>query len=418
VPGFWPSSLPDFKWPRYALRQWLRRCLLALLFHLSHAAGRFVLFLKKQKPAILAIRTDGIGDGVLAEPLLHSLARRFADHQLHLWAPAATCELFRAAPYIARRTEIPRGCKDGNLLVFSSATWRMKLGYMLGRTKFAAAAYLAHSPEPLGNWLMVSARAARRWYSPGDTENQFSAQRKLTTASSTLPLPTSGHHRHDLFRNAELAHHWEDDIRHILPTVHLDDAAYAAAAEQARCWRRVAAWLGAEVVVGLMPAAPLSVKEYPASAWAEAAALLWQRGVICALLGSATDIAQVHEVSRRFGSLPHLRMNGWLDLPAMAALIGSLDGLLSIATGLAHISLAQDVPTVALVNGAHPLRYLPWPIARRAAVLNHAMPCAGCKNRCHLPEPQCLTRIDPADIAGAMAQLLNRPVPRPLRAVG
>jgi ADP-heptose:LPS heptosyltransferase len=180
----------------------------------------------------------------------------------------------------------------------------------------------------------------------------------------------------------------------------------------------VAEWLGAERIVALMPAASLAVKQYPAAAWAQAAAALWQRGVMCALIGGPADRPALDEVAARIGSLPHLKLKTALDLPAMAALIGSLDGLLSVDTGLAHIALAQDVPTVALVGGGHPGRFFPWPIPRRAAILNHAMPCEGCRCRCHLRQAECVTKIDPADIAMAMADLLKRPLRLPMRAAG
>jgi ADP-heptose:LPS heptosyltransferase len=346
------------------------------------------------------------------------LSREFADHELHLWAPAETCDLLRAAPYIHRHCVIPRGYKQGNLLVFNSLSLRMKLAFRLGRWKFALVAYLSHSPEPVGNWLFSSARAEERWYAPGDLENQFAAQQRSAKRAATRPLTASGLKPHDLTRNAELARQWGAQIEQVMPTVHLDEMAWWGAAEQSRSWRRVAAWLGAEMVVGLMPVPSMAVKQYPAAGWAEAGAALWQQGIMCALIGGPSDSWQIEEVSRRFGSLPHLKMSAPLDLPAMAALIGSLDGLLSVDTGLAHVSMAQDVPTVVLVGGGHPKRFFPWPLQRRAAVLNHAMPCEGCMNRCHLRQPECVTLIDPMEIAGAMAGLLRRPTPQPLRAAG
>ncbi len=414
----WPNSLPDYKWPREAARKRVRRALGAILFYLSHLAGRFVSLLKTNKPTVLAIRTDGIGDAVLAEPMLRSLAQRFPDHEFHLWAPDATCELFRAAPYINRIQVIPRGYKQGNLLVFSSLAWRARLGFLLGRRGFVAAAYLSHSPEPLGNWLIASVRAVQRWYSPGDTENQFPAQRSAVEEIATWPLFTTSTRPHDLTRNAELAANWGADIERFTPTIYANEHALSFATEQSQSWRRVAARLGAQTVVGLMPAASLSVKRYPAAAWAQTTSLLWQNGIICALLGGPEDSMQLEEVARQLGSLPHLRLPRPLTLPESAALIGALDGLLSVDTGLAHIALAQEVPSVTLVGGGHPGRFLPWPLGRNGIALNHRMPCEGCRNRCHLPAAECITRIQPAEIAGAMARLLGRPVPLPLRAVG
>jgi ADP-heptose:LPS heptosyltransferase len=266
--------------------------------------------------------------------------------------------------------------------------------------------------------VLASARARERWYAPGDAENQFPFQRDAAVATATRVLGLGLCGPHDLARNARIARHWGDDIDLCMPTVYLDDAAYRGAAEQIRLWRHLAQWLGAESLVGLMPAVSMSVKRYPAAAWAAVAGMLWRSGILCALLGGPDDRDQIVEVSAQIGRLPHLRMIEPLDVASMAALIGSLDGLLSVDTGLAHIALAQDVPTVVVVGGGHPGRFLPWPIARRAAVLKHSMPCEGCGFRCHLREPECVTRIDPAEMAAAIAGLLRRPVFQPLRAVG
>jgi hypothetical protein len=46
------------------------------------------------------------------------------------------------------------------------------------------------------------------------------------------------------------------------------------------------------------------------------------------------------------------------------------------------------------------------------------MACEGCLCRCHLRKAQCVTEVDPAHVAAAMADLLRRPVRLPLRAAG
>ena len=278
--------------------------------------------------------------------------------------------------------------------------------HRLGRWRYTVAVYAPRSPEPLGNWLLSSSRAWQRWYAPGDTENQFAAQRSATAAraSSWLGLQSADH---DLARNARIAGQWGSQIGHVMPTIHLDDHAFELAGAQIRAWRQTSKWLGATAIIGLA-AATTAVKRYPPAAWAKAAAGLWnQRRMVCALVGGASDAEQIEDVSLALGRVPHLKMAGSLDLPAVSALIGSLDGMLSVDTGLAHISQAQDVPTVVLVGGSHPGRFFPWPIERRATALNQAMACQGCLGRCHLTQPECVTRIDPEQIVAAMTELLQ-----------
>ena len=434
--SWWPKSLPDYKWPRdfLSMRMAPSRWLGSIVFHVSHAAGRCARFIHRRKPAFLVIRTDGIGDAILAEPLMASLSRRFPGQELHLWAPEATCDLMRAVPFIHRRLSLPRGFKEGNLSLFRSRTWRARLAYRLGRWNFSTAAYLAHSPEPLGNWLrrhkQTEGALNRFWrlviasalYSPGDTENQFAAQRAATSASATLALsPGGGPHwgGHELARNARLAAQWGDNISQVIPTVHLDAVAHDSGDHQAYAWRDIGDWLGASAIVGVMPATALPAKRYPPVSWAKTIAGLWQRRhVLCAFLGGPGDEAQIDEITCLLHQTPHLRMARSLDLPAMSALIGSLDGLVSLDTGLAHIALAQNVPATVIIGGSHPGRFFPWPLPRRAAILNHPIACQGCLGRCHLSEPQCVTKIDPESIMVATFTLLDRKIRKPLRAAG
>jgi ADP-heptose:LPS heptosyltransferase len=79
--------------------------------------------------------------------------------------------------------------------------------------------------------------------------------------------------------------------------------------------------------------------------------------------------------------------------------------MLSVDTGLAHVAVAQRVPTVVLVGGGSPGRFFPWPNARDHVVLNNAMPCDGCNNKCHLPEAMCITKITSDEIVEAYMRL-------------
>jgi ADP-heptose:LPS heptosyltransferase len=97
-----------------------------------------------------------------------------------------------------------------------------------------------------------------------------------------------------------------------------------------------------------------------------------------------------------------------LGLLEMTALVGKLDGLLSVDTGIAHLAVAQNTPTVVLSTGGAPGRFFPWPRAEHHETLNHSMPCANCNDRCILPEAECITHIEPLDIVRAYARLKGR----------
>jgi ADP-heptose:LPS heptosyltransferase len=413
----WPKSVSDYKWPRgmltarHAPARWMR----AAVFHACYAAGRAVSFFRSNPPAILAIRTDGVADAVLAEPMLSSLSRRFPGCEFHLWAPEDVCQLLGAARYIQRRMIVPRGFKHGNLQLFRRASLRAALGYRLGRWPYQTVAYLSHSPEPLGNWLMSSARSRQRWYVPGDTANQYAAQRMAASRAATSLFVRTDRldlGRHDLTRNARVAGQWGDGIEQRLPHIELSESAAWFAGEQIELWRGAMKWYGANTLIGLMPAPSSAAEKYPPGAWAIALAELWRsHRVLVALLSTPDNGEAAYEIATRLGSLPHVRLNRPINLLSLAAVIGSLDGFLTVDGGLAQVALAQDVPTVALVSPCNPSRFFPWPIPRRATIL-YQTPSA--ENR----PSEFATRIDPMEIVRATQELMFPAASMPLRIAG
>ena len=407
----WPRSIPDYQWPDRPFTAWrsVRVAVLALMFHAARIAGRVVAAICPNPRAMLVLRTDGIGDAVLFEPALRTLADRFGDHQLHLWAPAGTCELFGQHPSVTRTLAVPRGGKAGNLEYFASARWRAVMGWRLGRYTFAVAAYAVESPEPLGDWLLSSVRARQRWYSPGDTENQFAWQRDGTSSLASRLLAARPQGGHELLRNAHLADQW-GGVADSMPRIALGSQESWQAEEQARTWRKLASAVGAGQIVGIMSGSAAAVNAYPAASWARVIRSLWtQQRAMAAFFGGSNDQPRITEISRLIPDVPHVQLPPNFGLRATAASLQTIDGLISVDTGLAHVAVALNVPTVVLRHGGHPGRFFPWPTPTASIVLSHPMPCEGCRCRCVLQEAQCLTKIAPEEVVSAYAELARDP---------
>lgn len=409
----WPKSTPDYLWPdHYASNGMvaLRWCL-AAVFHVAYAVGRAVGAIIQRyqgyevSPTML-IRTDGVGDALLFEPAMESLAKSISPSELHLWAPRATCELFEECATITRRVVTPRGGKDGNLDYFRSAIWRARIGFELGRWSFEKVIYPVQSPEPFGNWLFVSARATERWINTGDTNNQFESQQEKTQDHATRLLEARPGSAHELTRNEYLSDQWAEENKLRKPRIHMKPQAAVQAHRLVEAWRRAAGKQGAAELVGLVIAGTSKVNHYPAAEWVKALARLWEeQHIMAVLLGGQDDQQAIDELASHLGDIPHLRLLKPVHLLTTAGIIRRLDGMLSVDTGLAHVALAQRVPTVVLVGGGTPGRFFPWPNSRDHVALNNAMPCDGCNNKCHLPEAMCITKISSDEIVEAYMQL-------------
>jgi ADP-heptose:LPS heptosyltransferase len=390
---------------------------MSAVFHTFYVLGTLVrrLNLKLygfQALPTLVIRTDGIGDALLFEPALESVARTVSPSEVHVWAPAGTCQLFAECPSITRRLTIPRGCRPGNLQYFMSFWWHAKIGFELGRWIFERVIYPVESPEPLGNWLFLSARATDRWINWGDLHNQFDWQQARTHEAATRVIENRPGDAHEFLRNEYLTDQWAEEPRLRRPRVQVGQRATEQAGRTLFDWRRAVQRMGGRDIIGLVVGGTSRVNHYPAQQWAEALKRLWDEDrVVAVLLGGPSDRAALDELEALLRDVPHLRLSRPVHLLTVAAIIRRLDAMLTVDTGLAHVSLAMRVPTVVLVGGGHPGRFFPWPNTRDQVVLNVAMPCNGCQNRCQLAEAECVTKIPPSDIVEAYARLRQRSAP-------
>lgn len=414
--------VPDYRWPDSfgGVGHRVSHALLCGLYFLARRFGRAVRFVRRSNAqALLVIRTDGLGDAVLFEPALRSLAERFPKHQIHLWAPQPVCELYRAAPYISKLKPIPRGCKAGNLAFFRSPVLRAYTGYLLGRWAFDIAIYPAESAEPLGNFLVRVIDANQRWIVDADTENQFPWQKALAEAGASRILSTRFDGGHELDRNAHLANQWGADVAGRRPEIHFADDAAQIGGGRVRTWRSIAARVDASALVGIVPSAMNIAKSYPVASWARVIHELWEdHRVMPAFLNTPDELAVVHTIMSQIPDVPFVDMTAPVEVLALASIMTRLDGIISIDTGSAHLALAADLPSVILCGGGHPGRFIPWSnIPARSIVLTHDVDCAGCHGRCTQSEKRCLTDIHPTRVAAAARQMLGM-IPMRLRAAG
>ncbi len=108
-------------------------------------------------------------------------------------------------------------------------------------------------------------------------------------------------------------------------------------------------------------------------------------GLPARLLGAPADRAAAARIAQVAG----LPLAGWVgetSLPQAAALIERASLLIGVDTGLAHMGLAAETPTLLLFGATRP--YLD-PGCDKAQVLYHPRPCSPCRRR-----PSCDGRFD------------------------
>jgi ADP-heptose:LPS heptosyltransferase len=94
--------------------------------------------------------------------------------------------------------------------------------------------------------------------------------------------------------------------------------------------------------------------------------------------------------------------------PELTDLVDLIEGaawVLTADTAAAHIAAALDRPAVILLGGGMFGQFGPWQRSARQRWLSHAVPCYQCGWHCRQPEPWCLTRITPGEVAVAIGEV-------------
>lgn len=136
--------------------------------------------------------------------------------------------------------------------------------------------------------------------------------------------------------------------------------------------------------------------------WVELAGQLRERyGHDVVMLGGPADEVPARIIS---ASGAVINLVGETDIPTAAAIISSARYLVGVDTGLTHMGLAFDKPTVCLFGSTRPYTNTATVAGR---VLFHDMPCAPCRRRPTCDGAfTCMTGIEPVEVIDLLDDLL------------
>ena len=118
------------------------------------------------------------------------------------------------------------------------------------------------------------------------------------------------------------------------------------------------------------------------------------------VIGSNKD-ASMGESIRQLSEGVAINLCGRTSLADAIDLLGGADVVVSNDSGLMHVAAALDRPLVALYGSSSPA-FTP-PLAKRVAILQHAVPCSPCFERtCRYGHLDCLTQLTPSQALAAI----------------
>ena len=330
----------------------------------------------------LVIAPQWIGDAIMSEPLLATLARR--GETLSVAALPWVVPVYRAMPQVAEVIELPfaHGRLDWSKRrqIAAGLCGRFDVAYVLPNSiKAALIPWLARIPRRVGyhgegRFVLINERLPN----PGGRPPMVAFYSALTGAPPAL------------------------DARPRLSfSAHALNAATEAAGVQ-----RSAYWVFA-------PGAEYGpAKCWPAEHYAALARSLFaQHGQPVLLLGSGKEAALCEQISAAAPGACTVLAGKTSLLDAMA-LIAAARGMVSNDSGLMHVAAAFGVPQAAVFGSTSP-EHTP-PLNPRARVLwlkdELKLDCSPCFDRnCRFGHTRCLTEVQPQRVQQALEQALALP---------
>jgi ADP-heptose:LPS heptosyltransferase len=347
---------------------------------------------------IVWVRTDSIGDAVLAMDQLRILGEAFPGVRIHVVCQEHLAELYGACPWVA------------SILCFQRRRFRKDRGYrnqLLRRVEDLKADLSlngVYSRETLTDAIALAAKARFRCVWSGDAER--AEPWKLRSAEHFYShVFQSGDGLQELERNKAFMENLGLQADGFRPRVWLteEDLAFARARFQAE-------GLDPARTVGFFAGTQKAVRQYAHFGTALALAFP-ERDIQVLALGTAEDGPINQNVLDVFGAAA-VNLSGATTLRQSAALLASCRLAVGSETGLMHLAAAVGTPQAVILGGGHFGRFAPCTPLTSAACL--PMTCYGCGWRCPYPRAHCVTDVPPESLADAIRNAFtsDSPVPR------
>lgn len=341
--------------------------------------------------SLLYIRTDAIGDNVLASAILPNLRVHFPYAKITMLCQDRVVELYDACPYVD-------GMISFNWLkAFHEESYRQEI---LGKVQALNADLTlnsVYSRDALSDYFAIGSCSSQRVALHGDESNIRKALRDENNTAYTLIIPTAETPKPEMERHRDFLQGLGINTPPLHPTVW-------TTAEDER--------FAVEFFLrhGLDP--KNTVACYPSGQWAgkfyerypEALAVpLRENGFSVIMFGGSGERDLNAQLLNELG-VQGVNAAGETTIRQTAAIIRRCRIGIGADTGTAHIACAVGTPHVVLLWGGHFGRFFPY--SPLTSVVCLPLECYGCNWQCSFSRPHCVKDIDPVVVETAFRETL------------
>jgi heptosyltransferase II len=340
---------------------------------------------------ILVRATNWVGDAIMAIPALRAVRAKFPEAHMAILA----------RPYVA---DIYRGQELGDELI--AYDWKGKHAGFAGRKRLAAelrgrkfdAALLLQNAFDAA-WLAWRAKIPQRIGYARDGRSWLLTHAIKVPAPGEIPAHEKFYYL-ELVRRAGWLTELGDD-KFIPLRVSAEEA--AAAEEKLR----VAGSRGEVLRIAVGAGASYgSAKCWPPGRFAAALNDLMARvEAEVIFFGTPTEVAVTDAIAAKL-KRPAINLTGRTNIAELAALLSRCQIFLGNDSGAMHVAAAVGLPVVAVFGPTDPFGTAP--VTSRCTIVQEKPYCSPCFLRSCPTDHRCMTAVQPAAVAAAVASWLER----------
>jgi ADP-heptose:LPS heptosyltransferase len=346
---------------------------------------------------LLFLRTDAIGDNVLASAMLSHIRARFAGAEISVLCQDHIAELYESCPFVDR------------VLSYSDVRFRTDLSY---RSELLASLQSEHfdlllnsvlSRDSVSDALGIGCVARESIAFRGDLSNMSATEREANNRLYTRLIDNSGQAMTELERHREFLAGLgiqADTLEPLVWTTPEDDA-FAD---------DLLASLSIEpgTALAVFPGAQHSFKR-----WQHIDEVLAEfPSLPVIILGAESDSEESARICAAFKG-GAVNLSGGTTLRQIAAVMQRCRGYLGNDSAGVHIACAVGIPNVCVTGGGHFGRFVPY--SRWTTSVTLPLGCFQCNWSCPCePKAPCIGLLTPGVVAAALRVSLERDARRPL----
>jgi len=348
--------------------------------------------------SLLFIRTDLIGDNVLASSMLPYLRRQYHNATITALCQEQIAEIYAASPLVQRIISFNQD------KAYKDEAYLNSILKQIQDLHVDICLNTVFSRTPLNDLFAVASGARILIGQEGDLCNISEERRARNNRYYTHLLPNSSEVKSEIGRHRDFLsgigiETGELDLPFwVLP----DDVDHVD-----RMFRE--SGFIPEKTIAFFAGAQDEIKRYDYYGVA-LAEICREQGFTVIALGSAKDSA-INQLNLDATGVKSLNLCGATTIRQSGVIISRCRLAVGADTGLAHIACAVGTPNVILLGGWHWGRFLPY--SPLTSVVSLPLECYGCNGRCRYPKAYCISGIAPETVAEAVRRTLAAPSGKP-----